>query len=91
MCLQMPHRYGRYHGLLLRLARRAAPDGAWKSKLREILARFDEDCGSLEPVMASHLRRELAAQLETEILRFSDAEAQAVLAFAIKHFDAVGR
>jgi hypothetical protein len=87
----MPNRYGRYHGLLLRLARRAAPDGAWKSKLREILALFDEDCGSLDPAAAGHLRAELAAQLESEILRFSDAEAQAVLAFAIKHFDAVER
>lgn len=87
----MPHRYGRYHGLLLRLARRAAPDGAWKSKLREILARFDQDCASHDAAMASHLRAELAAQLETEILLFTDAEAQAVLAFAIKHFDAVGR
>ena len=87
----MPNRYGCYHGLLLCLARRATSDGAWKSRLREILARFDEDCGSLDPATAGHLRAELAAQLETEILRFSDAEALAVLGFAIKHFDAAVR
>lgn len=85
----MPHRYGRYHGLLLRLVRRATADGAWKLRLREILARFDDDCVSLDPLMSGHLRAELATQLETEM--FSDADAQAVLALALMHLDAVGR
>ncbi len=35
--------YGRYHGRILGLVRQSTSDGAWKAKLREILAEFDDD------------------------------------------------
>ena len=71
--------YGRYHGRVLRLAREATPDGAWKAKLREILAQFDDDCRHLAMPGRDLLRRELGDQIEHEVLRFSDPEKQAVL------------
>jgi len=43
----MDHLYGRYHGRILVLATRSTEDGAWKAKLREILAEFDDDCREL--------------------------------------------
>jgi hypothetical protein len=80
--------YGRYHGRILRLARRSTADGAWKAKLREILAEFDDDCRGLSPFSTRALRQELASQIEQEVLRFSDADKQAVLTLALKHLDA---
>jgi len=80
--------YGRYHGQILRLARRSTADGAWKAKLREILAEFDDDCRRLSPSTIRTLRHELASQIEQEVLRFSDTDKRAVLALALKHFDA---
>jgi hypothetical protein len=80
--------YGRYHGRILRLARSSTADGAWKAKLREILAEFDDDCRSLSTSSSGELRDELASQIEQEGLRFSDPEKCKVLALAIKHFDA---
>lgn len=83
--------YGRYHGQLLRLARASTPDGAWKAKLREILAAFDDDCRHL-PADAKHaLCGELASQIELEALRFSDPDKRAVLTLALKHLDAGDR
>jgi hypothetical protein len=79
--------YGRYHGRILRLARSSAADGAWKAKLREILAEFDDDCRHLSTSFSGELRHELASQIEQEVLRFSDPEKCKVLALAIKHFD----
>jgi hypothetical protein len=80
--------YGRYHGRILRLARRPTADGAWKAKLREILAEFDDDCRGLSPSLTRALRHELASQIEQEVLRFSDTDKCAVLTLALKHFDA---
>src|SRR5271157_4419313 len=67
--------YSRYHGRILRLATQATSDGAWKAKLREILAEFDND------------RRELADQIDHEVLRFSDPTKRAILGIALKHFN----
>ncbi len=80
--------YGHYHGRILRLARISSPDGAWKAKLREILAEFDEDCRRLPALGRYVLCNELATQLEAEVLRLSDPDRRAVLTLALKHFDA---
>jgi hypothetical protein len=80
--------YGRYHGRILRLARVSTDNGAWKAKLREILAEFDEDCRRLPVFGRDALRNELASQIELEALRFSDPDKRAVLTLALKHFDA---
>jgi hypothetical protein len=52
--------YGRYHGRLLQLATQSTEDGAWKAKLREILAEFDDDCRELSASDGRLLRHELA-------------------------------
>jgi hypothetical protein len=80
--------YGRYHGRIAAPSEHSTTDGAWKTKLREILAEFDEDCSRLSISANRALRRELATQIEQEILRFSGAEKGAVLALALKHLDA---
>jgi hypothetical protein len=82
--------YGRYHGQILRLARASTNDGAWRAKLREILAEFDEDCRHLPVLGRCVLRNELAGQIEREALRFSDPDKRAVLTLALKHIDAGG-
>lgn len=87
----MSELYGRYHGRLLALARAAAADGAWKAKLRELLAEFDEDCRRLPALGRGVLRDELSAQTELEVLRFTDPVKQSVLTLALKHFDAAER
>jgi len=79
--------YGRYHGRVLVLAARSTEDGAWKAKLREILADFDDDCRELSAADDRLLRYELASQIEHEVLRFSDPPKRAVLAIALKHFE----
>jgi len=79
--------YGRYHGPLLQLARQACDDGAWKAKLRELLAQFDDECRRLPSPCRRALRDALACQLEQEVLRFADSVKEAVLCLAIKHFD----
>jgi hypothetical protein len=83
----MDQLYGRYHGRILVLAARSTEDGAWKAKLREILAEFDDDCRELSVSESQLLRHELASQFEHEVLRYSDPTKGAVLAIAIKHFD----
>jgi hypothetical protein len=80
--------YGRYHGRLLRLARQATVNGAWRAKLAEILAEFDADCRVLSQSSTRALRHELATQIEHEVLRFSDYDKRAALTLALKHFDA---
>ena len=72
--------YGRYHGRVLVLAARSTEDGAWKVKLREILADFDDDCRELSAADDRLLRYELASQIEHNVLRFSDPTKMAVLA-----------
>ena len=72
--------YGRYHGKILGLAIRSGADGAWRAELREILAEFDNDCRDLSRFSNYLLHRELATQIEHEVLRFSDPDKQAVLA-----------
>ena len=62
-------------------------DGAWRAELREILAEFDNDCRDLSRFSNYLLHRELATQIEHEVLRFSDPDKQAVLAIGLKHFD----
>lgn len=84
----MTELYGRYHGRLLALARAATSDGAWRAKLREILAEFDEDCRRLPPLGRYVTRNELATQIEREALQFSDPDKRAVLTLALKHIDA---
>ena len=79
--------YGRYHGGVLVLAARSTEDGAWKAKLRELLAEFDDDCRELSAADDRLLRYELASQIEHDVLRFSDPTKRAVLAIALKHFD----
>jgi len=79
--------YGRYHGRILGLAIRSGVDGGWRAKLREILAEFDNDCRDLSRSGDRLLRRELATQIEQEVLRFADPNKQAVLSIAVKHFD----
>ena len=80
--------YGRYHGRVLCLARASGADGAPKSKLREILAEFDDDCRCLPASARRALCHELATQFEQEVLRFADPDKRAVVALALKHFDA---
>ncbi len=80
--------YGRYHGRILRLARQSTPDGAWKAKLREILAEFDDDRRHLSVSDDRLLRQDLATQIEQEALQFSDPTKRAVLVIALKHFEA---
>ncbi len=80
--------YARYHGPLLQLARAARDDGAWKAKLREILASFDVEVAPLPVPCRRRLAEALAVQLEHDMLRFADPVKAAVLALAIKHFDA---
>ena len=70
------------------MAREATETGAWKAKLREILAEFDDDCRRLPALGRYVLRSELATQVEREALRFADPDKRAVLTLAIKHFDA---
>jgi hypothetical protein len=84
----MTELYGRYHGRILSLARAATGNGTWRSKLREILAEFDEDCRQLPRLGRCVLRHDLASQIEHEVLQFSDPDKRAVLALALKHFDA---
>ncbi len=84
----MSELYGHYHGCILRLARTSRPDGAWKAKLREILAEFDDDCRRLPVLGRRVLCNELACQIEHEALQFSDPDKRAVLTLAVKHFDA---
>ena len=79
--------YGRYHGKILGLAIRSGADGAWKAELREILAEFDDNCRALSRSSNRLLRRELATQIEQEVLRFADPNKRAVLSIALKHFD----
>jgi len=81
--------YGRYHGKILGLAIRSGVDGAWKAELREIMAGFDNDCRDLSGFCSDLLGRELATQIEHEVLRFSDPDKQAVLVIALKHFDSL--
>jgi len=84
----MSELYGRYHGRILGLARNSTTDGAWRAKLREILAEFDDDYRLLRPLNRSVLHNELSIQIEHEALQFSDADKRAVLTLALKHFDA---
>ena len=81
--------YGRYHSQILTLAIRSGADGGWQAKLREILAEFDNDCRDLSRSSNRLLRRELATQIEQEVLRFADPNKQAVLCIALKHFDSI--
>ena len=81
--------YGRYHGQILGLAIRSGADGGWRARLREILAEFDNDCRDLSRSYNRLLRRELATQIEQEVLRFADPDKQAVLGIALKHFDSL--
>src|SRR5437016_13984337 len=67
------------HGRILRLARQSTSDGAWKAKLREILAEFDDDPRHLSVSEDRLLREELASQIEQEALQFSDPTKSAVL------------
>jgi len=83
----MSELYGRYHGQILSLARNAAADGAWRAKLREILAEFDDDCRALPRLRRDTLRDELSSQIEREALQFSDPDKRAVLTLALKHLD----
>ena len=83
----MSELYGLYHGRILGLARIATPHEAWRSKLREILAEFDEDCRHLPRLGRYVLRNELASQIEQEAVQFSNPEKRAVLTLALKHFD----
>lgn len=84
----MTNLYGHYHGRILALARSSTTDGAWRAKLREILAEFDNDCRCLPSLGRYVLRTELASQIEHEVLQFSDPDKRAVLTLALKHFDA---
>lgn len=84
----MSELYGRYHGRILGLARSSTADGAWRAKLREILAEFDDDCRLLPPLARYVLCNELSSQVEHEALQFSDPDKRAVLTLALKHFDA---
>jgi hypothetical protein len=79
--------YGRYHGQILEVAIRSAADGGWRAKLREILAEFENDCRNLSASNNRLLRRELATQIEQELLRFADPDKQAILIIALKHLD----
>jgi len=84
----MTELYGRYHGRLLALVRTATVDKAWRTTLREILSDFDDDCRQLPQLSRCVLRNELAGQIEREALQFSDPDKRAVLALALKHFNA---
>jgi hypothetical protein len=83
----MSELYGRYHGRILALARGSTGGSAWRPKLREILAEFDEDCRRLPALGRYVARNELSSQIERELLQFSDPDKQAILALALKHFD----
>src|SRR6266436_8602213 len=68
----MDELYGRYHGRILVLAARSTEDGAWKAKLREILAEFDDDCRELSAADNQLLRYELADRARRVALFRSD-------------------
>ena len=78
--------YGRYRGRILRLAAQATSDGAWKAKLREILAKFDNDCRELSASGRQLLRSELANQIDHEVLLFSDPEASCIVEFHLPKY-----
>jgi hypothetical protein len=84
----MTELYARYHGQILALAREATDTGAWRAKLREILAAFDDDCLTLPSLGRRVLRNELSAQIEHEALQFCDPDKRAVLTLTLKHLDA---
>lgn len=86
----MSELYGHYHGRILALARAATEDGAWKPKLREILAEFEDDSRRLPVLAVRVLRNELASQIEHEALQFSNPMKRAVLTLALKHIDGRG-
>ena len=54
---------------------------------RQILAEFDKDCRELSASGRRLLRRELADQIDHEVLRFCDPTKRAILGIAFKHFD----
>jgi hypothetical protein len=84
----MTELYARYHGQILGLAREATDTGAWRARLREILAAFDDDCRTLPSLDRRALREELSGQIEHEALQFSDPDKRAVLTPALKYLDA---
>jgi|GEM_PF-1547513 hypothetical protein len=81
--------YGRYHGRILELAERSPATSERKAELNGLLERFDSEARALSPACRRRLCEELAAQLEQEVLRFSDPDKKAILAIALKHFDGI--
>ena len=76
----MTELYRHYHGCILRLARASTADGAWRAKLREILAEFDEDCSRLPALGRYVLRNELATQIEPPTAAIASGERMPKLA-----------
>ena len=72
-----------------RLGNTVGADSGWQAELREILAEFDNDCCNLSRSCDRLLRRQLATQIEQEVLRFADPNKQAVLSTALKHFNSL--
>ena len=58
--------YGRYHGRILRLARASTDNGAWKAKLREILAEDERRSFAFAVGEGGLYRVETLGRLKTE-------------------------
>jgi len=81
--------YGRYHVQILGLGNTVGGGWCLESRAARNPDRFDNDCRDLSRFSNYLLHRELATQIEHEVLRFSDPDKQAVLVIALKHFDSL--
>lgn len=81
----MTERLRHYHRTLRDLSLRGASEEAWQRNLREILAAFDDECAKLPQKERERLRRDLATEIEHEVMHFSSTAGAAVLTVALKH------
>ena len=83
--IDMTERLRHYHRILRDLSLRGASEEVWQRNLREILTSFDDECAKLPQKERERLRRELAAEIEHEVMYFASPAGSAVLTVALKH------
>jgi hypothetical protein len=81
--------FRRYHHLIRELASRGAPEEAWRSDLRRLLASLNDECRELPRSSKELLHQELSNQIEHELLCATNPDARAVLTVVLKHLDPV--
>jgi hypothetical protein len=81
----MTERLQNYHRILRDLSLRGTSEEVWQRKLRDILTAFDDECAKLPQKEREWLRRDLAAEIEHEVMYFSSSAGAAVLTVALKH------